>query len=220
MSNQQSRRRRRALQVFGLVAIAVLFAAALWIDMTTQLWQQAVILAGIAAGLLTFLLTALFFEQWMARSAHKRWLPVTHLALTDLLHALSDEERSEFSRGQIVARSIKDAGDHDSVLVAIHNERRAITHALARWAGFLAASADVQELMDHIAELALLLDEARDAVLEAEKAPTSSPAQEAMRAAIASADASIQSAVDSIEATLGAVTGHRATAHRATALQP
>ncbi|MGP6170138.1 hypothetical protein ACTU6U_07340 [Microbacterium sp. A196] len=215
MSIQQSRRRRKALQILGLVAIALLFVVALWIDLTTQVWQQAVILAGIAAGLLTFLLTALFFEQWMARSAHKRWFPVTHLALTDLLHALSDEERSEFSRGQIAARSIKNAGDHDSALVAIHHERRAITHALARWAGFLAASADVQELMDHIAELALLLDEARDAVLDAESAPTSAPAQDAMRAAIASADASIQAAVDSIQATLGAFT-----AQRAAALQP
>lgn len=212
MSNKTARRRRKVLQIIGLVVIALLFVGALWLDVNTNLWQQAVILAGIAAGLLTFLLTALFIDHWTARSAHQRWLPVTRLALTDLLHALSDEERSEISRGEIVARSMKSSytSDHHELLAAIATERHQITHALARWAGFLAASADVQDLMDHIAELALLLEEARDAVLKAEKAPNSSPAQEAMHASIAAVDGSIQSAVNSIEETLGTFTRQRA----------
>lgn len=205
MQPQNTRTRRRTAQFIGLIAVLVLFVVAIWIDLTTGLWQQAVILSGIAAGLLTFLLTALFFERWMTGAEHRRWYPVTHLALTDLLHALGDEEHSHFSRGAIVARSIDAAAEHSVVLDAIHRERRAITHALSRWAGFLAASADVQDLMDRIAELALLLDAARDAVLDAETSPTSTDAQRHMDAAVQAANASIAGAVHEIERALAVV---------------
>jgi len=205
MPTRQARRRRRNAQLTSVAVLVLVFAVVIWIDLTTGLWQHAVILSGIAAGLLTFLLTALFFEQWMARSAHRRWFPVTHLALTDLLHALGDEERSEFSRGVVVPRSIDALGDHDSVLAAIHTERRAIAHALARWVGFLAASADVQDLMDRTAELPLLLDDARDAVLHAESSPADAAAQQSMHSALAAVNASIRAVVDEIEATLGTI---------------
>lgn len=205
MQAQSTRARRRIAQIIGFLAVVVVFVVAIWIDLATGLWREAVILSGIAAGLLTFLLTALFFERWMTGAEHRRWYPVTHLALSDLLHALGDEERSEFSRGLVVPRSIGDHGDHAAMLDAIHSERRAITHALARWAGFLAASADVQELMDRIAELALLLDTARDAVLDAENAPASADAQRSMDAAVRAANASIAGAVQEIERTLGVV---------------
>lgn len=194
------------MQLIGFALLAIVFVVAIWIDVATGLWQQAVILSGIAAGLLTFLLTALFFERWMAGADHRRWYPVTHLALTDLLHALGDEEHSHFSRGTIVPRTVDASGDHIAVLDAIHSERRAITHALARWAGFLAASADVQSLMDHIADLAVHLDTARDAALDAEDAPSDPRAQEAMRAAIEDVNASIRAAVDEIEEALSAFT--------------
>lgn len=209
MPGQQPLRRRRVIQAAGLAALVLVFAVAIWIDLTTGLWQQAVILSGIAAGLLTFLLTALFFERWMAGADHRRWYPVTHLALTDLLHALGDEERSHFSRGIIVPRAVHDTGDHTTTLNAIHRERRAITHALARWSGFLAASADVQGLMDHVAELALLLDAARDAVLDAENAPGDDRARAAVRTALAAANSSIAGAAQEIEAALSGPRGPR-----------
>ena len=209
MSGQGARARRRIMQFIGFIVVVVLFVVAIWIDLTTGLWQQAVILSGIAAGVLTFLLTALFFERWMAGAEHRRWYPVTHLALTDPLHALGDEEHSHFSRGVIVARSIDASGARADVLDAIHSERRAITHALARWAGFLAASADVQDLMDRIAELALLLDAARDAVLDAESSPTSTEAQRDIEAAVQAANASIAGAVHEIERALAVVAAAR-----------
>lgn len=202
MLGEQPLRRRRVAQAAGLAALVLVFVVAIWIDLTTGLWQQAVILSGIAAGLLTFLLTALFFERWMAGADHRRWYPVTHLALTDLLHALGDEGRSHFSHGIIVPRTVDDSGDHTTILNAIHRERRAITHALARWSGFLAASADVQGLMDHIAELALLLDEARDAVLDAEDAPGDDHALAAVHTALTAVNDSIAGAVQEVEAAL------------------
>ncbi|MGO2684966.1 hypothetical protein [Microbacterium sp.] len=202
MQGHPSRTRRKLLRIAGSAALVLVFVIVIWIDLTTGVWQQAVILSGIAAGVLTFLLTALFFERWMSGADHRRWYPVTHLALTDLLHTLGDEERSQLSRGVIVARAIDDAGDHAQVLEAIHSERRTITQVLVRWAGFLAASADVQGIMDHIAALALRLDAARDAVLEAEVTPENADAQAAMRASIEAANASIRGAVDEIEAVL------------------
>lgn len=204
MNSQRSRTRRRVAQLIGFAAVVLVFIVAIWIDLTTGLWQQAVILSGIAAGLLTFLLTALFFERWMSGADHRRWYPVTHLALSDLLHALGDEEHSQFSRGVVVPRTIDATGDHADVLDAIHKDRRAITHALARWAGFLSASADVQGLMDHIAELALLLDDARDAVLHAEGAPADAGAQTAVQTTLAAANTSIRNTADEIEAALEA----------------
>ena len=204
MQVQRSRTRRRFIRGIGLAAVVLLTAVILWIDIATGLWQEAVVLSGIAAGLLTFLLTALFFERWIRTSDHRRWYPVTHLALTDLLHALGDDERSQFSRGIVVARSIGDTGEHAEILQSIHDERRAISHALARWAGFLAASADVQALMDRTATLALRLDAARDAVLDAERSPSNLDAQNIMRAAIGTANASIRGAMTEIEATLDA----------------
>lgn len=204
-----SRTRRRIAQIAGFIGLVAVFVIAIWIDLATGLWQQAVILSGIAAGLLTFLLTALFFERWMAGADHRRWYPVTHLALTDLLHALGDEQRSSFGRGEVVPRTIDVDGDHAAILDGIHDDRREITHALSRWAGFLAASADVQGVMDHVADLALQLDAARDAVIDAEAAPDDAAAEQRMRAAVQTVDDSIAGAVAEIEKALDAFAGAR-----------
>lgn len=152
----------------GLILVGAL--AVLWLDFKTGLWQEIVILSGIVAGLFTFLMTALFIESWMARASHNRWQPVTRLALIDLLHALADEEESEIARGRIVPRSL-DPDDHGRLLHRLVEERRQVTEALARWSSFLAASADVQQLMIHIARLGEQLDVIRDAVIESEASP-------------------------------------------------
>lgn len=186
----------------GALVLVLAFIITIWIDLTTGLWQQAVILSGIAAGLLTFLLTALFFERWMSNADHRRWYPVTHLALTDLLHALADDAHSHFGRGFVAPRTIEVHDDHERVLATIVKERRRLSHALARWASFLSASADVQTLMDHIARLALLLDEAREAVLDAEAEPQDPIAQDAMAEALRTIDDAVAASVAEIQKTL------------------
>jgi len=173
-SIRDRRRRHRLLRLIGGVALAAALIAVIWIDLATGLWQQAVVLSGVAAGLITFALTAFVVDRVVARSQHHRWLPVTRLALTDILHALADPERSELSRDRIVPRSFAapaglEPAEAAAFLQAVADEREAITAALGRWAGFLAASADVTDLMDHVAELARLLDEVRDRALEAER---------------------------------------------------
>lgn len=172
----------------------------LWLDVKTGLWQDIVILSGIVAGLFTFLMTALFIESWMAKAAHKRWQPVTRLALTDLLHALADEERSEISRGKIVARSVSH-DDPEALLEQVVDERRRITEALARWSSFLAASADVQDLMTQIATLAEQLDAIRDAIIERECSAHGLQARD-LASETAEFNRTVTAAIETIEALL------------------
>lgn len=161
----------------GVIAAVIAVIGILWIDIATGLWQEYVILAGLAAGVVTFVLTVLVVDRVMARSTHRRWAPVTRLALTDILHALADEEASEISRGEIVARTLRPVTDaagtnrttelarlrHDVVA-----ERQHLTRALASWSSFLAASSDAGAVLDHAAGIAEHLDRVRDAVLSAE----------------------------------------------------
>lgn len=166
---------RALLHLAGIAAVVLLSVIVIWIDVATGLWQDTVILSGIAAGLLTFVLTAVFFDRWMARGDHDRWLPVTSLALTDLLHTLADDDASELSRGKVVPRRLSVPAvirrdDAEVLLHAVVVERREISEVLSRWSGFLAASADVRPLMVHIAETAGCLDRIRDNALEYEAA--------------------------------------------------
>ena len=163
---------RMASIVAGLVTLVGLIVI-IWLDLTSQFWQEAVILSGIAAGLLTFLLTALFLDDAVARREHRKWYPVTRLALTDLLHTIADDDKSDIRRGQIVPRSLPDIvspsrEDLDVLLASVVSERDEITVVLARWAQFLASSADVQDLMIHLADLAESLDDIRDEVVAIE----------------------------------------------------
>lgn len=174
----------------GLGTIAlILLIVVIWIDVATNMWQQTVILSGVAAGLLTFLLTALFLDGAVSRREHRKWAPVTRLALSDLLHTIADEGKSDVRRGKIVARTLPVEVDPtvanlDTLLRDVVIERDDITTVLARWAQFLASSADVQDLMIHIADLAENLDYIRDEAVEIEEmvvarsqpaAPTSAP---------------------------------------------
>lgn len=192
----------RLLKPRDILALLVLAGGltVLWLDFKTGLWQEIVILSGIVAGLLTFLMTALYIESWLAKANHKRWRPVTRLALIDLLHALADEEKSEFSRDEIVPRSL-DSGDHQKLLHQLVEERRQVTEALARWSSFLAASADVQPLMNHIADLAEHLDAVRDGVIESEKSGSPEDEREVERLA-GEFNATAAQAVDEIRGLL------------------
>src|SRR5690606_23103013 len=62
-----------------------------------------------------------------------------------------------------------DPADHQALLDQVVAERKLLTEGLARWSSFLAASADVQQLMNHIANLAEQLDAIRDSVIECER---------------------------------------------------
>lgn len=154
----------------GLVIVAVI----LWLDIATGLWNDYVILSGLAAGLVTFLLTALIIDRVVARSNHRRWAPVTRLALTDMLHALADDDVSEVAHGKIVPRTLTPPGDDRTPATLRHDvvkERRRLATVLAQWSNFLAVSADATEVLDHIADAAERLDLIRDISLELESAP-------------------------------------------------
>ena len=195
---------RRALNIAGTVLVVLFMVFVVWLDLHSSFWQEAVILSGIAAGVLTFFLTALFLERWMANREHEKWLPVTRLALTDLLHTVADDNESDIKRGQIVPRNLEmpetlDRESLDALLHQVVEERNEISKTLARWAQFLAASADVQDLMVHVANLAQSLDDVRDAVIEVEteSVPTAAAVPN-LQAAISAFDAANQGIIDEI----------------------
>lgn len=173
--------RRRAKQVAGMIGAAVVIGAIIWIDVATGLWQELVIVAGLAAGLVTFLLTVLVLDRVIARSTARRWAPLNRLALSEFLHAIADEQRSEISRGAVVPRALAPPAstlDGEPLHTALRGlrddlvrERRLLSEVLSRWSGFLASSGDNEAVLLHVAEFALRLDTARDAALDVEAAP-------------------------------------------------
>jgi len=220
MGSQEGREtapRLTAYRLVMLLAVVALAPVIVWIDIATGLWQEAVILSGIAAGLLTFLLTALVIERIISQTDHRRWYPVTRLALTDLLHALADEDRSEISRGRIEPRLLPqpaalDQATAEAILADIRTERERLTVALARWANFLAASADVRDLMTHVAVLAERLDLLRDDIVEAHsRAGSLDDAGRALRDHIAVYNDAMTAAVNEIEQILTPDVHHRGT---------
>ena len=178
---QRESARQRVRQVAILIGALVVIGVILWVDVVTGVWQELVIVAGLAAGLVSFLLTVLVLNRIVERAAARRWAPVNRLALSEFLHVIADEEHSEISRGVIVPRSLAEpsadlAGDEltaslerlrETVLV----ERRSLSDTLSRWSQFLASSGDNETILLHIAEIALRLDRIRDAALEVEEHP-------------------------------------------------
>lgn len=185
----QDRSGRRVRQAALLVGALIVILVIIWVDIATGVWQDLVILAGLAAGLVSFLLTVLVLNRILERSAAKRWAPVNRLALSEFLHAIADDEHSEISRGVVVPRSLSmpsdDLGD-DELTAALHDlrqqvvvERRSLSDALSRWSQFLASSGDNETVLLHIADIALRFDRLRDAALEYEAQPNTT-----MRAAL------------------------------------
>ena len=172
-----------ARRVAAIVGAFVLIGVIIWIDVSTSLWQELVVLSGLAAGLVSFLLTALVIDRVMERSNERRWAPVTRLALTEILHGLADDERSEPSRGVIVARSLHlpraslNAPDAGQLPLELHqlrssvaSERKKLAEALGIWSNFLASSERGAGVMRRIATVALQLEAVRDASLEVDAA--------------------------------------------------
>jgi len=167
---------------FAIGAIAfVLIAVIIILDITTGVWNDLVIVSGLAAGLVTFLLTTLVVDRVVARATERRWAPVSRFALSEFLHSIADSERSEVSRGLIVPRTLAEftATPEDPGLTArldslrdqVMRERTLLANALGRWAQFLASNGDNSEVLQHTANLAQLFEEVRDAALEAERDP-------------------------------------------------
>lgn len=173
---------QRALHIAGIIGAIVLIGVVLWLDIATGVWQNLVILSGLAAGLVSFLLTVLVIDRIAARSNAKRWEPVTRLALTEILHDVADDDESQIARGVIVPRTLPrlDGALPETAWPAelralrdlVLAERRALADALSRWVEFLAASADTTEILRHVASIGLQLDRVRDGALELERSPS------------------------------------------------
>ncbi|MCS5479932.1 hypothetical protein NYP18_09720 [Corynebacterium sp. YIM 101645] len=167
-----------AVQVATALGALVLIGVILWIDVATTIWQEMVILSGLAAGLVTFLLTTVFVNRFLARQVEARWAPVTHMALTSLLHQLADEESSDLSRGDISPRTLEiptAADAHglrrelDKLRSRLLKEQNHLTGVLGTWSGFLTSTGDNGDILRAAAQLALQLDHVRDLALEAEE---------------------------------------------------
>lgn len=210
MQSKQVRQRTRRLA--GFAGAAVVIGVILWIDITTGLWQDLVILGGLAAGLVTFLLTVLVLDRMLQRSAEQRWAPVNRLALSEFLHAIADDEHSEISRGTIVPRIISPiAPEHsgevlrtelDRVRKQLVKERTILTHSLSRWTEFLASSGDNEAVLLHIAQISLQFDRVRDASLEVEASPDDPILRAAFDAEVTSCNDSIQQLAAELQARL------------------
>ncbi|MBL3698736.1 hypothetical protein [Leucobacter luti] len=176
--SRHTERRQRILRTAGIIGAFVVIAVIIWIDIATGIWQQVVILSGLAAGLVTFLLTVLVVDRAVARATERRWAPVTRLALTEFLHGLADEDRSEIARGRVIARALPVPGPEATpaelreLRELVVTERSRLTESLSRWVEFLSSSGDNETALRHVAGIALALDRIRDAALEQEEHPT------------------------------------------------
>lgn len=174
--------RKRALNVAGILVGIAVIVVVIWLDVATGIWQELVVLSGLAAGLVTSLFTVLVVDKVVARSTARRWAPVTRLALTEFLHDLADDDESEIASGHVVPRSIRrldpDLGTADwaQELSALRDqvvaERKLLSRALSQWVEFLAASADTADILRSVANIALQLDRVRDGALDLELTPS------------------------------------------------
>lgn len=165
-----------ALHLLGVLGALILIGIILWIDVTTTIWQEMVILSGLAAGLVSFLLTSVFISKFHERRIEARWAPVTHMALTSLLHNLADENRSDLSRGEIVPRTldipVASRGlekELEKLRHAVLKEQNHLASVLGTWAEFLTSTGDNTDILRTSAELGLQLGRVRDAALEVEQ---------------------------------------------------
>lgn len=169
---------RSAGQVVTALGALALIAIIIWIDISTTIWQEMVILAGLAAGLVSFLLTSVFINRFHQRQLEARWEPVTHMALTSVLHHLADEKHSDLSRGEITPRAFTVPAAADPLTLhreleklrqQVLKEQNHLSTVLGTWSEFLTSTGDNTDILRSTAELALQLEQVRDAALEAEE---------------------------------------------------
>lgn len=205
---------RVVLGAFALVIIGLI----LWVDLATDIWSKYVIISSLAGGLVTFVLTTLILERVIARADHERWEPVTRLALGDLRRRLAgDATVGEVHRlPDPEPFDIPDDTATDAVLKAAHRERETLIESLARWSAFLSSSADVIDIMDGIAHVALRLDEIDRHVRGLRATPADSAARrtvlDALRAEIAAYHAAADNLLGKIDLALQTHTQRERTA--------
>lgn len=169
---------RSAFHTGVFIGALGLIGVIIWLDYRTTIWQEMVILAGLAAGLVSFLLTTVVIDRLVRHRTEARWAPVTHLALTEIMHLFADDERSELSRGVVVPRELvfhtqttRDAlrTELERLRSAVLLERTEIARTLGTWAQFLASSGGNERIMRDVAERALQFDRVRDRALDVEQ---------------------------------------------------
>lgn len=167
-------------RLIASVAALVLIVVVIWVDVTTTIWQELVILSGLAAGLVTFLLTSLFIDRFIQRAQRRRWAPVTRLALTEVLHQFADDQHSELTKGHIEPRRLPTLVESQTthmllsstrgLRATVARERTRLSTVLGTWWNFLSATPGTDDLVRHIADATLLFDRVRDASLELDTA--------------------------------------------------
>ncbi|MBP1327208.1 hypothetical protein JOF28_002440 [Leucobacter exalbidus] len=215
--------RQIATSTGGLIVVVVI----VWLDVATGVWQDLVILSGLAAGLVTFVLTVLVLGRIVDRNSARRWAPINRLAITEFLHAIVDDEASEIALGEFVPRTLDlsaalaegpaaDGGHTEAHLGALEHlreqvvtERRALSDALSRWTAFLASSGDNEDILRHIANIALQLDLVRDAALEFER-QGSEANYDALRTAVETCNRFSAQLIDELRKRLVLTDEHRA----------
>lgn len=205
--------RQSILKIASFVGGGLMIVVIVWIDVATGIWQNLVILSGLAAGFVSFFLTTLVLRSLVARATAKRWAPVNRIAIVEFLHAIADDERSEIAHGVIVPRRLPAAvGRQGSPELAaelralretVAAERSALSEALSRWAEFLTTTGDNEEVLQHVARIAFQLDRVRDAAIELEAHP-SDAAELALGAEIADCNEHFALLVDELQARLEA----------------
>ena len=206
---QKSRARLRQLAAWvGAIAVITVIV---WLDIATGTWNELVVLSGLAAGLVSFLLTVLVLDKVTARSAARKWAPVSRLALTEMLHALADDDQSEISQGLVVGRTLDPLeptatlAQFDDLRRSVLSERDSLTDVLSRWSQFLTSAGENEVILGHVATIALQLDRVRDLALEAEN--SSAPKDvEALNAAIDQCNSGLSALEDELRGRLAALT--------------
>ena len=215
-----------AVQIITALGALVLIAIIIWIDITTTLWQEMVILAGLAAGLVSFLLTTVFVNRFHQRQLEARWAPVTHMALTSILHHLADERHSDLSRGVIRPRTLSAPTAEDSPSLRreleelrqqVLKEQNHLTSILGTWSEFLTSTGDNTDILRSTAGLALQLEQVRDSALEAERHLGAAASPDQARVALADLSTHIASCnqrhvdvIDALQTRLAAHSVHHA----------
>ena len=59
--------RKLTAQMAGVIAVLALIIVVIVVDIHTSLWQELVILSGLVAGVITFLLTTFFIDRILQR---------------------------------------------------------------------------------------------------------------------------------------------------------
>ncbi|MGO1851918.1 MAG: hypothetical protein ACTH0V_00735 [Microbacteriaceae bacterium] len=215
----RSRAGQTALQAGIVAGSLVLIGVILWLDVRTTIWQEMVVVSGLAAGLVSFLLTTVFVHRIARWQLEARWAPVTHLALTELLHALADDERSDLSRGRILPRTLPApdgagaearAQELDALRHEVLEHRQRLAAALGAWTQFLASTSDNDDIMRAAAELAWQFDQVRDATIEAEQDVVSHDRVDPVAVAVRDCNQRHRDLIDALHARLEVMRGMRA----------